>query len=729
MIDPTTISPADLILLEKLQVLKKLISKLNEKNNIVQQPPSVSGSAPVSAPASGVISSVTPSMVATFLYSPETIVMGNGPNPSQNIVNSSSINTNSNPNVEETKSQSKTKTPNSATVNSSSSPNLNDHKNKTSLNSLRDSNSIGGDDDIDALTKYTNNLSLSNRSKVNCERNQPFNTSINSVTDASAASNTTISNNNISVSANTNTTSSKTKNENNSPAPYCPASVLTSLEDVENVNFKDKTLLETKSNIAAKITPHNDTQLSHTAGANNLAVVAEKDVTSGNTSLAPIEQLSSASASTSTSTSSLASTSTSSTSDSVSKPDDEPVLFSGNNNNGNGNSDQNNSLKEESKGYSYEKFCQDLNVEDDYILRLLDLLIKETATGSTAPSRQLGTPGFLPTENVDPRVAPQRYNLDDRSIALLTRERDEFIDLNNNNSNNINNNDDDYFLNRSPAIITDYPATFFPSQGNDHGIASSGGNNSHLGYHEDMDLNLLSLDGNNKSSSPSLSSSLSASPVLTYYPDNRIVPTTYFPNSYHSSQSPTAQSQQRSPDNLARVTSGNPIRDTLISSTADLPPHYHSTADPREIPSSMLHYSSGNSNGFPVFNNNSFASEESFHHHNRDQHQHQHQNHHHHHHPSQQSDFSGSSISPAALSLSLNSSSNPHNTSTIQQPSITSSSSTTNVTANPWISSTPFERNLIVSRRGSMWDAYDDPSLEGLVVQEINGVELPSPYD
>ncbi|VVT58770.1 uncharacterized protein SAPINGB_P006375 [Magnusiomyces paraingens] len=42
----------------------------------------------------------------------------------------------------------------------------------------------------------------------------------------------------------------------------------------------------------------------------------------------------------------------------------------------------------------------------------------------------------------------------------------------------------------------------------------------------------------------------------------------------------------------------------------------------------------------------------------------------------------------------------------------------------PWIESNTYEQELVVSRRGSMWDAYDDPSLEGLVVQEINGVQL-----
>lgn len=36
-------------------------------------------------------------------------------------------------------------------------------------------------------------------------------------------------------------------------------------------------------------------------------------------------------------------------------------------------------------GYSYGQFCTDLNVNDDYIIRLLDLLVRETAGGANAP--------------------------------------------------------------------------------------------------------------------------------------------------------------------------------------------------------------------------------------------------------------------------------------------------------------------------------------------------------
>lgn len=306
-----------------------------------------------------------------------------------------------------------------------------------------------------------------------------------------------------------------------------------------------------------------------------------------------------------------------------------------------------------SSGYTYEKFCQDLNVDDDYIVRLLDLLIRETSTGNTAPSRQLPlSPSSIPVESIDPRVAPVRPG------------NDEDID------------DDDYFLHRSPAIIPDYPV-YYPGHNLDQALYNSAAavvdpiltdtsSNyySHTSHHvnEDADLNYIPLD-QPAASPPSVPSSLSSS-----ISDKGVV---------YATGPVTAFLQQDLGPSPSTTTNNNTTTHSTRPSSREL--------SSLSSPSSEQQQDNQNSssNGMNSVRSDSISNI---------------------------SELSGTS--PGDLESS--------------NASYTRERSNSN---NPWIASTPFERNLIVSRRGSMWDAYDDPSLEGLVVQEFNGVEIPSSWD
>lgn len=386
----------------------------------------------------------------------------------------------------------------------------------------------------------------------------------------------------------------------------------------------------------------------------------------------------------------------------------------------------------DSGAYTYDQFCNDLNATDDYIVRLLDLLIKETATGATAPTRQIGTPGFLPTENIDPRAAPQQYHVSPfhhanhasasfsspssfQDSAAYVRSRSVAGTSPTNGALDSQvHDDDDYFLCRSPAIISDYPtrsAAFLSDRSplgppRSGGNMASGGNFSRLSdIREDADLNAISLDmeqppsissSASSSTSPSLSSSLSASPVLTYYPEQQQQPVTSFlqpraPASIlHTSVIDTSPTSARLPPY-----NSHPVREALMVSTSDIPAFSNGPSAYSFSPYHSTGHADGTGSMGPYAEPAPYV-------------------------PASLS----SSVSSISSTSPISNSSSMQSSTRHAESNGTAGSASNSATSNPWISSNSYEQELIVSRRGSMWDAYDDPSLEGYIVQEINGVQL-----
>lgn len=312
-------------------------------------------------------------------------------------------------------------------------------------------------------------------------------------------------------------------------------------------------------------------------------------------------------------------------------------------------------LLSNSSGYSYEQFCNDLNVNDDYILRLLDLLVQETASGTKTPQRLLGT---LPGSSSDLQG----------SNSISNQHSDQIYNSNGDLDLTTETNDlDDYFL-PSPVLpeYVDYDRDArlnnFHDQPSHRRMLVRALNNGYYSNNSPASLSPPVLEPE------SLSSSLSNSPIaLSYNP-----PTTSFPPlDITSTQGRRAQTQREldEDEHWRRQYSRRLRREQERSESTTL-----------SINNSSVSRSSG---VIP--------------------------------HPSSLSSMS--SFNPESVGSSPNS----------LRPSGIDRYTTSN--GHTWNHPTTNDRELPLAQRESIWDTYDDPSLEGLVIQSINGVSLSNSWD
>lgn len=79
-------------------------------------------------------------------------------------------------------------------------------------------------------------------------------------------------------------------------------------------------------------------------------------------------------------------------------------------------------------GYTYEKFCENLDVNNDYVLKLLELLIKETVQGNSPNRSKVATPRTATTDTLTNRRQPHHDSNDLDDYFAPSPVIEEFVD-------------------------------------------------------------------------------------------------------------------------------------------------------------------------------------------------------------------------------------------------------------------------------------------------------------
>lgn len=291
-------------------------------------------------------------------------------------------------------------------------------------------------------------------------------------------------------------------------------------------------------------------------------------------------------------------------------------------------------------GYSYDQFCTDLNVNDDYIMRLLDLLVRETAGGANAPHL---------TDNAGPILHGLAHQHRDMHFVDTAPTADNQQQL------------DDYFM-PSPVMqeFVDYDRSSRPP-------------------HRRMLAQAISntyFHGIGASPSPfsppvlesgSASSSLSNSPIVLAYPQASVPP----PLDISRAVAGHARSQQLADEEehwRRQHERRMRLQQERAESGISVTQHFQRTS----VVSSSALAGSGTAAVLPV---------------------------------------SVSPLSPLPISYT------PFSPDGLQAQE------------SSWVSSTTHDEATSQMGRASVWDAYNDPSLESLSIQSINGVSLSNSWD